>query len=55
MLKPLFELFEAITIQYSFVYTVQMQKKNPTKNKNWKTQTLLQKNRHHLSEAPLRS
>lgn len=32
MLRPFFELFRIITIQYSFVYTVQMQKQNKTKN-----------------------
>lgn len=60
MLRPFFELFRIITIQYSFVYTVQMQKQNKTKNppkeqtnkqKNRKnTNTVLQKNRYHLLE-----
>lgn len=57
MLRPFLELFRIITIQYSFVYTVQMQKQNKTKNprknkqKNRKnTNTVLQKNRYHLLE-----
>lgn len=39
MLRPFLELFRIITIQYSFVYTVQMQKqktKKPRKNKQKK-------------------
>lgn len=51
MLRPFFELFRIITIQYSFVYTVQMQKQNKTKKtpkeqtnkKTGKTQTLCYK------------
>lgn len=42
MLRPFFELFRIITIQYSFVYTVQMQKQKKQKNTG-KTQTLCYK------------
>lgn len=49
MLRPLlFELFRIITIQYSFVYTVQMPKKKKKKETRKNMNTVLQKNRYHL-------
>lgn len=34
MLRPSFELFWIVTIQYSFVYCVEMSKTKPNKKKN---------------------
>lgn len=49
MLRPFFELFRIITIQYSFVYTVQMQKQ---KNKKQKIQ---EKHKHCATKEQIPS